>query len=96
MEKLVIDDRRNKVNEIAMAMSISTGNMQIMLYDNIGWLTVFARWVPKVFSGPQVIDRVDMFRAKLNVFSSNSEDFCLCVVTEDERGFITMIRKSSS
>ena len=87
VEKLVIHNRRIKVREIAVAMGISTGGVQAILHDNVGLLKVFARWVPRMFSVFQRVDRVDIFRANLNLFSSDSEDFCFCVVTGDETWF---------
>ena len=35
VEKLVMDDRRIKVREIAVAMGISTGSVQTILHDNL-------------------------------------------------------------
>ena len=82
-----MDERRINVMEIAVAMGILTGGVQIILHDNVGLLKVFARWIPRTFSVFQRVDRVDIFRANLNLFSSDSEDFCLCVVTGDETWF---------
>ena len=50
VEKLVMDERRIKVMEIAVAMDISTGGVQSILHDNVGLLKVIARWVPRMFS----------------------------------------------
>ena len=87
VEKLVIDDRRIKIREIAVAMGISTGGVQAILHDNVALLKVFARWVPRMFSVVQRVDCVDIFRANLNIFSGHSKDFYLCVVTGNETWF---------
>ena len=63
-----MDDRRIKAMEVAVAMGISTGGMQAVLNDSVGLLKVFARWVPRMFSVFQRVDRVDIFRVNLNLF----------------------------
>ena len=84
VEKLVMDDRRIKVMEIAVAMGISKGSVETILHDKLGLSKVCARWVPRMLSAVQRADRVDMSRANLDLFNGDPEEFCLRVVTGDE------------
>ena len=47
VEKLIRDDRRIKVLEIARAMQISCGSMETIIHDRLKMSKVSARWVPR-------------------------------------------------
>ena len=50
LEKLVMDDRRIKVCEIAVVMGISIGSVERILHDKFGLFKVCTRWVPRILS----------------------------------------------
>jgi len=46
VEKLIRDDRRIKVTEIARTMQISHGSVETTIHDHLKMSNVSARWVP--------------------------------------------------
>ncbi len=84
VDKLVMEDRRIKTREIAVAMGISKGSVQTILHEKLGLSKVCARWVPRMLSTVQRADRVDISRTNLDLINGDPEDFCLHVVTGDE------------
>jgi len=47
VEKLIKDDRRIKVLEIARTMHISCGSVETIIHDHLKMSKVSARWVPR-------------------------------------------------
>jgi histone-lysine N-methyltransferase SETMAR len=84
VEKLVMEDRRIKVREIAGEIGISTGSVESILHEKLGLIKVCARWVPRMLSPVQRADRVAISRANLDLFNDNPEEFLFRVVTGDE------------
>lgn len=63
-----------------MGVDISTDSVKIILHEKLGLAKVCACWVRKIWSVIPCTDRVDIGGAILDLFNSDPEDFCLCVV----------------
>jgi histone-lysine N-methyltransferase SETMAR len=84
VERLVMADRRLKVQQIAETLGISYGSVETILHEQLGMSKVCARWVPKMLTPVQKADRVDMSKELLALYESDANDFCARIVTGDE------------
>ena len=51
--KIVMDDRKLKVREIAKVVNISTGSASTILNKKLGMKKVFSKWVPRLLTMEQ-------------------------------------------
>ena len=58
--KIVMDDRKLKVREIAKMVNISTGSASTILNEKLVMKKVFSKWVPRLFTMEQKQQRVDV------------------------------------
>jgi len=84
VERLVLTDRRLKVQQIAETLSISYGSVETILHDKLGMSKVCARWVPRMLTPFQKADRVDICKELLSWYERDVDDFCARIVTGDE------------
>ena len=55
--RLVIDDLKLKVREISQIVKISTERVQNILYNHLDMRKLYARWVPRVLTGKQNLEK---------------------------------------
>lgn len=84
VEQIVLNDRRVKAADIALALGISKASVLTIIHEHLGMSKVCARWVPKMLSTLQKSDRVETSRQNLALYNENSEDFLRRLVTGDE------------
>ena len=60
--KIVMDDRKLKVREIAKMVNISTGSASTILNKKLGMKKVFSKWVPRLLTMEQKQQRVDVWK----------------------------------
>ena len=83
--KIVMDDRKLKVREIAKIVNISTRSVSTILNEKLGMKKVFSKWVPRLLTMEQKQQRVDDSESCLSLFTRNKQDFLRRYVTMDER-----------
>ena len=81
--KIVMDNRKLKVCEIAKIVKISTGSASTILNEELSMKKVFSKWVPRLLTMGQE-QRVDDSESCLLLFTHNKQDFLRRHVTMDE------------
>ena len=84
VERLVMADRRLKVDQIAETLGISHGSIETILHEKLGLSKVCARWVPRMLTSVQKADRMEASSELLGFYKSDPADFCARIVTRDE------------
>ena len=82
--KILMDDRKLKVCEIAKMVNISTGKASTILNEKLGMKKVFSKWVPRFLTMEQKQRRVDDSESCLSLFTRNKQDLLRQYVTMDE------------
>ena len=93
--KIVMDDRKLKVREIAKMVNISTGSASTILNENLGMKKVFSKWVPHLLTMEQKQQRVDDSKSCFSLFTLNKQDFLHRYVTMDETWIHLSLRSRS-
>ena len=81
---IVLEDRREKVREIAKKVSISNECVFNILHEHLGMKKLSARWVPRLLTVDQKRNRVTISKKCLDKFKRNSNEFLRRYVTVDE------------
>jgi histone-lysine N-methyltransferase SETMAR len=76
MHKMVLDDRRLKVHELADMVGISKSAIHRILTENLDMRKLCARWVPRLLTMEQKQRREDVSVECLAKFHSN-KSFCV-------------------
>ena len=84
VERLVLNNHRFKVAELASECGISNGSVYTIIHDHLGMSKVSARWVPRNLNMQDRQQRVESFQELLEVYNANPEDFHPHLVTGDE------------
>lgn len=82
--KMVMDDRRVKVREIAEALNISTSVVFKILHEHLEMSKRSARWVPHLLTPLQKQNRMDISEQCLARFRANPDEFLRRFITTDE------------
>ena len=84
VERLVLNNRRIKVADLASECGISNGSVYTIIHEHLGMSKVSARWVPRNLKMQDRQQRVESSQELLEVYNANPEDFNTRLVTEDE------------
>jgi histone-lysine N-methyltransferase SETMAR len=84
LHKIVLNDRRLKLVEIAEAVGISKERAHHILCEVLGMRKLSARWVPRLLTPEQKLNRMTTSEQCLALFKSNPTDFLRRFVTVDE------------
>ena len=84
VERLVLNNRRIKVAELASECGISNGGVYTIIHEHLGMSKVSARWVPRSLNMQDRQQRVESSQELLEVYNANPEDFHTRLVTGDE------------
>jgi len=84
VERVVLENRRVKVTEIAERTNISVGSVETIIHEHLGMRKVSARWVPRLLTPDMKHRRVECCQELLTRFENNFEDFKQRIVTGDE------------
>ena len=89
VERLVLNNPRIKVAELATECGISNGSVYTIILGYLGMSKVSARWVPRNLNMQDRHQRVESSQELLEVHNANPEDFHTRLVTGDETCFTT-------
>lgn len=84
VHRIVLDDRKVKLRELAEAVGISKERVGYILHDVLEMKKLSARWVPRFLTVHQKQQRVDDSKAGLALLRRNRADFFRRFVTMDE------------
>ena len=84
VERLVLNNRRIKVAELASEYGISNGSVYTIIHEHLGMSKVSARWVPRNLNMQDRQQRVESSQELLEVYNANPEDFHTRFVTGEE------------
>lgn len=84
VKKLVLEDRRIKVWQIAEALGISKERVGEILHQHLRMTKVSARWVPKMLTAFDKERRVQTCQAFLELCEDGLDEVCSRIVTVDE------------
>lgn len=84
IHRMVLNDRKLKVREIAEAMRMSKERVGNILHEHLLMRKLLARWVPRVLTVEQKENRVIASERGLAIFKRNPTDFVSRLVTMDE------------
>lgn len=77
VHRIVLDDRKVKVREIADIVKISIGSVHHILHEHLCMKKLSARWVPRSLTIDQKQQRVDDSERALRCFSVIQRNFCV-------------------
>ena len=82
--RLVLNNRRIKVAELALECGISNGSVYTIIHEHLGMSKISARWVPRNLNMQDLHERVESSQELLEVYNANPENFHTRLVTGDE------------
>ena len=83
VERLVLNNCRIKVAELASECGISNGSVYTIIHEHLGMSKVSARWVPRNLNMQDRQQRMESSQELLEVYNANSEDFHTHLVTDE-------------
>lgn len=84
IHKMILDDRKLKLHEIAEALKISKERVGHIIHEYLDMQKLCAKWVPRVLTINQKQQRIDDSEACLQLITHNKPDFFRRYVTIDE------------
>lgn len=84
IHKIVLGDRRLKLHEIAEAVQISKERVCNILNNILCFHKVCARWVPRLLTADQKMNRKTISQDNLTLFRKNPTEFLRRFITMDE------------
>ena len=80
IHKLVMNDRKLKVHELADIVKISDGSVFTILHEHLGMRKLHAKWVPRELTVDQKQQRIDASEECLALLNRNKMEFYLNVI----------------
>lgn len=84
IHKMILNDRRLKVREIADSLKISDERVRNILKEHLHVKKLIAKWVPRLLTVDQKLKRVECSEQCLELLKRNREDFFRRFITVDE------------
>jgi len=84
IHKIILNDRKLKLKEIADIVKISPERVHHIIHEYLGMQKLFAKWVPRELTIDQKQQRVDDSERCLKLFQRNKPEFLRRYVTMDE------------
>lgn len=84
IEKLILEDRRIRIQQIAEIMNMSSERVFNIIHEHLRMRKVSARWVPRMLTPFDKQRRVESSQQLLNACEGQEEDFINKIVTGDE------------
>ena len=81
VERLVLNNRRIKVAELASECGISNGSVYTIIHEHLRMSKVSARWVPRNLNMQDRQQRVESSQELREMYNANPEDFYTRLVT---------------
>ncbi|XP_036336279.1 histone-lysine N-methyltransferase SETMAR-like [Rhagoletis pomonella] len=82
--KIVTQDRRIKLREIADIVNISYERVHNIIHNELGMKKLSARWVPRLLTPLQKMNRMSTSKVGLDMFNRNPSAFLRRFITMDE------------
>jgi histone-lysine N-methyltransferase SETMAR len=83
-EKLVMQDRRIKLRELAAILGMSKERVGSIVHEHLRMRKLSARWVPRNLSLQDRHERMECSRELLGIYEADEDGFVVRVVTGDE------------
>ena len=84
VEEAILEDCRKTTCQLAQDVKISVGSEEKIVHDHLHMRMVSARWVPRLLTTFQKLERVKCSQALLDMCQGNQEDFFNRLITQDE------------
>lgn len=84
IHKIVVEDRRLKVSEIAETTRMSTERVRNILHEHLNMEKLCARWVPRLLTVDQKFTRKTVSIENLTLYKRNPNEFLRRFITVDE------------
>ena len=84
VHKIVLDDRKLKLREIADTLKVSEGRVFTILHESLGMHKLFSKLVPHLLTPDQKQQRLEDSERCLELFKRGKKDFLRWYVTMDE------------
>ena len=84
IHKIVLDDRKLKLREIADTLKISECSVFTILHEFLGIRKLFSKWVPRLLTPGQKQKRVENSERCLELFKLDKKDFLCLYITMDK------------
>ncbi|XP_073972912.1 protein GVQW3-like [Rhodnius prolixus] len=84
VRRLIEDDRRRTTSEIASEVGISYGSTYSIVTEELGYRKVCARWVPRLLTADQKLQRLQVCGRLLARFQKQGDQFLTHIITCDE------------
>lgn len=84
VRRLIEDDKRLTTSEIASKVGISYGSTYSILTEELGYRKVCARWVPRLLTAEQKLNRLQVCERLLARFREEGDPFLTHIITCDE------------
>ena len=84
IKELLDKDRRITVREVSQRVDYSVGTVHTIIHENLNMRRLCARWIPKMLSEFQKVQRVESCRRFVQRFEPEGEHFLSRIVTADE------------
>lgn len=84
MCKIVMEDRKVKVRELAETLSISKDSIWRILHEQLQFKKLIARWVPRLLTFEQKVQRIEASEKCLSLLKRNTNEFFRRYITVDE------------
>lgn len=84
IHKMVLEDRRLNVTEIAETVKMSTERVRNILYNYLGMEKLCAKWVPRLVTLDQKLRRKIVSTENLVLYKRNPSEFLRRFITVDE------------
>ena len=84
VERIVMQDRRMTIRQIADISGISFGSVESILHDHLDMNKVCARWVPRMLTPEMKKNRLECSQENLQLMNLDWEMFKRRIITGDE------------
>lgn len=84
VHKIILDNRKVKLIEVAQALKISKERVGHIVHEYLGMRKLCSKWVPRVLTFDQKQQRIDDSKQCLELFNHNKSEFMRRYVTMDE------------
>lgn len=84
IHKMIMEDRKVKIREIAEAINISKDSIWRIIHEKLQMRKLVAKWVPRSLTIDQKQQRIDDSTTNLALFRRNPDEFLRRYITVDE------------
>ena len=82
--KIILSDRKVKLQEIADILKISKSTVFKVVHENLSMKKLYSKWVPRLLTAEQKENRIHVSERCLKLFTRNKKDFLSRYMTMNE------------